>query len=106
MFNNLLTHKEHVQPVMSYGVLVHGASKKTLIFPLEPNTKQTAIKIINQPKLTSTCLERESNHAYSIRIMQIFDLLKKLTEILRANCQIDCLKNVITRKEIDTLHAK
>ena len=35
-----------------------------------------------------------------------FELLKKSIKILRADCQIDCLKNVITRKEIDTLQAK
>ena len=38
--------------------------------------------------------------------MYIFELLKKLAEILRAGCQIDCLKNVIMREEIDTLLAK
>ena len=38
--------------------------------------------------------------------MHLFELLKKLAEILRAECNIDCLKNVITRKEIETLQAK
>ena len=51
-------------------------------------------------------MERESNHIYSIRVMHIFELLKKLTEILRAECQIDYLKNEITSKEIDTLQAE
>ena len=51
-------------------------------------------------------MERESNHIYSIRLMRLFELLKKLAEILRAECHIDCLKNVITKKEIETLQAK
>ena len=38
--------------------------------------------------------------------MHLFELLKKLAEVLRAECHIDCLKNVITRKEIETLQAK
>ena len=38
--------------------------------------------------------------------MHLFELLKKLAEMLRAECQINCLKNVITRKEIDTLQAE
>ena len=38
--------------------------------------------------------------------MHLFELLKKLAEILRAECHIECLKNVITRKEIETLQAK
>ena len=38
--------------------------------------------------------------------MHLFELLKKLAEILREKCQIDCLKNVLNRKEIDTLQAK
>ena len=38
--------------------------------------------------------------------MRLFELLKKLAEILRADCHIDCLKNIITRKEIETLQAK
>ena len=38
--------------------------------------------------------------------MYLFELLKKLDEILRAECHINCLKNVITRKEIETLQAK
>ena len=38
--------------------------------------------------------------------MRLFELLKKLAEILRAECHIDYLKNVINRKEIETLQAK
>ena len=38
--------------------------------------------------------------------MHLFELLKKIAEILRADCHIECLKNVITRKEIETLQAK
>ena len=51
-------------------------------------------------------MERESNHIYSIRLTNVFELLKKLAGILRAECHIDCLKNVNTRKEIETLQAK
>ena len=38
--------------------------------------------------------------------MHFFELLKKLAEILIGECQINGLKNVIIRKEIDTLQAK
>ena len=38
--------------------------------------------------------------------MHLFELLIKLAEILRAESQIDCLKNLITKKEIDTLRPK
>ena len=91
---------------MSYGVLVYGTSNKTLILPLESKIKQITRIIFNKPKSTSTGLERESYHIYSIRVMHVFQLLKKLAEILRAECHIDWLKNVITRKEIETLQAK
>ena len=74
--------------------------------PLESKIKQITRIIFNKPKSTSTGLERESNHIYSIRVMHLFELLKKLAKILRAECHIDCLKNVITRKEIETLQAK
>ena len=80
--------------------------KKTLISPLQSKIKQFTRSIFNNPKSTSTCLERESNHIYSIRLMQFFELLKKFAEILRAECHFDCLKKVITKKEIETLHAK
>ena len=106
-FNQLLlTFKVYVQPVVSYGVLVYGTSNKTLILPLESKLKQITRIIFKKPKSTSTCLERESNHLYSIRVMHLFELLQKLAEILRAECHIDCLTNVITRKEIETLQAK
>ena len=91
---------------MSYGVLVYGTSNKTLILPLESKIKQITRNIFNKPKSSSTGLERESNHICSIRVMHLFELLKKLAEILRAECHINCLKNIITRKEIETLQAK
>ena len=91
---------------MSYGVLVYGTSNKTLNLPLESKIKQITRIIFNKAKSTSTFLERESNHIYSIRLIHLFKLLKNLAEILRAECHIDCLKNVITRKEIETLQAK
>ena len=102
----LLTYKVYVQPVVSYGVLVYWTSNKTIILPLESKIKQITRIIFKKPKSTCTCLERESNHIYSIRLMYLFELLKKLAEILRAECHINCLKNVITRKEIETLQAK
>ena len=102
----LLTYKVYVQPVMSYGVLVYGTINKTIILPLEWNIKQITRIIFNKPKSTSTGLERESNHIYSIRVMHLFELLKKGADILGAECHIDCLKNVITRKEIESLQAK
>ena len=74
--------------------------------PLESNIKQITRIILNKPKSTSTGLEHESNHIYSIRVKHLFELLKKLAEIIRAECNIDCLKNAITRKEIETLQAK
>ena len=54
----------------------------------------------------SHCLEKESIQMYSIRVMHILELLKKLAEILRAQCQIDCIKDEITRKQINTQQAK
>ena len=102
----VLTYKVYVQPVVSYGVLVYGTRNKTLILPLESKIKQITRIIFYKPKSTSTGLERESNRIYSIRVMQLFELLKKLVEILRAECHFDSLKNVITRKEIETLQAK
>ena len=38
--------------------------------------------------------------------MHLFELLKKIAEILRAECQINCRKNEFTRKEIDRLQTK
>ena len=38
--------------------------------------------------------------------MHLNERQKKLAKILRAECQIDCLNNVITRKENDTPQAK
>ena len=91
---------------MRYGVLVYGTSNKTLILPIESKIKQNTRIIFQEPTSTSTCLERESNHMNSIRVMHLFELLKTIAENLIAECQLDCLKNVITRKEIDTLPAK
>ena len=94
---------------MSYGVTsikTEQVIKQTRILALESKIKQIKRIIFIKHKSTSTCLERESNHIYSIRIMHLFELLKKLAEILRSECHIDCLKNVNTRKEIETSQAK
>ena len=49
-------------------------------------------------------MECESDHICSERVMHFFELLKKLAVILRAECHIGCLKNVI--KEIELLQSK
>ena len=64
----LLTYKVYVQPVVSYGVLVYGTSNKTKLLPLESKINQITRIIFNKPKSSSTGLERESNHIYSIRV--------------------------------------
>ena len=94
----VFTYKVYVQPVVSYGVLVYGTRNKTIILPLESKIKQITRIIFIKPKSNPTGLKRESNHIYSIRVMHLFELVKKLAEILRAECHIDCLKNVIPRK--------
>ena len=54
----------------------------------------------------STCLERQSSHIYSIKIIKIFKVLKTLTNIFRAEYHIACLKTVITKKKIGKLQSK
>ena len=88
--------KVYVQPVVRYGVLVYGTSNKTLILPLDSKKKLQELFLLslNQPPLAWN----ENQITFTrLESCNFFELLKKLAEILRAECQIDCLKNVITR---------
>ena len=76
----------YVQLVVIYGVIVYGASNKTPILPLESKIKQIRRIVFIKTKSSSTCLKREPNHICSIRVVHLCELLKKLAEILRAEC--------------------
>ena len=43
---------------------------------------------------------------HSIKDLHIYELFKKLTEILRSECEINSLKLLITKKEIESVELK
>ena len=57
-------------------------------------------------KTESTLQNREKYKMHSIKDLQIFELFKKLTEILRSECEIISLKFLITEKEIASVELK
>ena len=80
----LVTYKVYLQPILNYGVLVYGKSNKTRFQSLEAKIKQIA-RIILKRKTDSTLQNREKYKIHSIKDLHIFELLKKLTEILNRN---------------------
>ena len=102
----LVTYKVYVQPILNYGVLVYGTSSKTKLQPLEAKVKQTARIIFKKRKTESTLQNREKYKMHSIKDLHIFELFKKLTEILRSECEINSLKFLITKKEIESVELK
>ena len=101
----LVTYKVYVQPILIYGVLVYGTSSKTTLQPLEAKVKQIARIIFKKRKTESTLQNREKYKMHSIKDLHIFELFKKLTEILRSECEINSLK-FITKKEIESVELK
>ena len=57
-------------------------------------------------KTESTLQNREKYKMDSIKDLHIFELFKKLTEILRSECEINSLKFLITKKEIESVELK
>ena len=57
-------------------------------------------------KTESTVQNRENYKMHSIKDLLIFELFKKLTEILRSECEINSLKFLITEKEIESVELK
>ena len=102
----LVTYKIYVQPILNYGVLVYGISSKTTIQPLEANIKQIARIMFKKRKTESTLQNREKYKMHSIKNLHIFELLKKLTEILRSECEKNSLKFLRTKKEIESVELK
>ena len=96
----LVTYKVYVQPILNYGVLVYGTSSKTTLQLLEAKIKQIARIMFKKRKTESTL----QNH--SIKGLHIFELFKKLTEILRLECETNSLKFFITEKEIESVELK
>ena len=95
----LITYKVYVQPKLNYGVLVYGTHSKTTLQPLEAKTKQIARIMFQKRKTESTLQNRENYKLHSIKDLHIFELFKKLTEILRLECEINSLTFLITKKE-------
>ena len=54
----------------------------------------------------STLQNREKYKEHSIKDLHIFELFKELTEILRLECEINSLKFLITKKEIESVELK
>ena len=94
-----VTYKVYVQPILNYCVLVYGTSSKTTFQPLEAKIKQTARIMFKKRTKESTPQNREKFKMHSIKDLHIFELFKKLTEILRSECEINSLKFLITIKK-------
>ena len=99
----LVTYKIYVQPIINYGVLVYGTSSKTTLQPLEEKIKQIARIMFKKRKTEPTLQNREKYKMHSIKDLHIFELFKKLKEILRSECEINSLKFLITKKEIESV---
>ena len=102
----LVPYKVNVQPILNYGVLVYGTSSKTTFQPLEAKIKQIDRIMFKKRKTESTLQNREKYTMHSIKDLHIFELFKKLTEILRSECEINSLKFLITKKEIESVEIK
>ena len=102
----LVTYKVYVQPILNCGVLVYGTSSKTTLQPPETKIKQIARIMFKKRKTELTLQNREKYIMHSIKDLHIFELFKKLTEILRSECKINSLKFLITKKEIESVELK
>ena len=91
----------YVQPILNYGVFVNGTSSKTTLQPLEIKIKQIARIIFKKRKMETTLQNRENYAMHSIKDLHIFELLQKLTEILRSECAKNRLKFFVMKKEIE-----
>ena len=96
----------YVQPILNYGVFVNGTSSKTTLQPLETKIKQIARIIFKKRKMETTLQNRENYAMHSIKDLHIFELLQKLTEILRSECAKNSPKFVIMKKEIEWFESK
>ena len=102
----LVTYKIYVQPILNYGVLVYGTSSKTTLQPLEAKINQIARILFKKRKTESTLQNREKYKMHLIRDFHIFELFKKLTEVTRSECEINSLKFIMTKKEIESVELK
>ena len=85
----LVTYKFYVQPILNYGVLVYGTTSKTTLQPLEAKIKQIARIMFKKRKTESTLQNREKYKMHSIKDLHLFKLFKKLTDILRSECEMN-----------------
>ena len=95
----LVTYKVYVQPILNYGVLVS-------FRPLEAKIKPIARIMFKKRKTESTLQNHENYKMHSIKDLHFFELFKKLTEILRSECEINSLNFLITKKEIESVELK
>ena len=57
-------------------------------------------------KTESTLQNREKYKMHLIKDLHIFEMFKKLTEILRSECEINSLKFLVTKKKIESVELK
>ena len=95
--------RTYIKPILQNGVLIYGSTSKNVFKNLEKLTKRLIKIIFYKRSFESLGSLREEHKLFSVRELHIFELFKTLIIILRGECKIASLSNLLSGQDLENL---
>ena len=96
-------HRTYIKPILQCGVLIYGWTSKNVLKNLEKLTKRLIKIIFYKRSFESPGSLREEYKLYTVRELHMYELFKTLINILRCECKIATLSNLMTIQDLENL---
>ena len=95
--------RTYIKPILQYGVLIYGSTSKNVLKNLEKLTKRLIKIIFYKRSFESLGSLREEHKLFTVRELHIYELFKTLINILRGECKIASLSNLLSGQDLENL---
>ena len=95
--------RTYIKPILQYGFLIYGSTSKNVLKNLEKLTKRLIKIIFYERSFESLGSLREEYKLYTVRELHIYELFKTLINILRGECKIASLSNLLSGQDLENL---
>ena len=95
--------RTYIKPILQYGVLIYGSTSKNVLKNVEKLTKRLIKIIFYKKSFESLGSLREEHKLFTVRELHIFELFKTLIIILRGECKIASLSNLLSGQDLENL---
>ena len=95
--------RAYITPILQCGVLIYGSTSKNVLKNLEKLTKRLIKTISYKRNFKSLGSLREENKLFTVKELHIYELFKTPINILRGECKIGSLSNLLSGQDLANL---